>query len=61
MRCEIFAITFLIIICEVFAATVGAPLDYEITCKDENGNQVDWLVELIKPIDYTQYLIIYIN
>lgn len=45
MKCEIFAIFCLLRIYNVFGATVKTPLDYDITCKDEDGNGVDWWVE----------------
>lgn len=42
MKLKIFAIFCLVIVSVVFAANEKSPLDYDITCKDENGNGVDW-------------------
>lgn len=46
MKCKVFTILCLMLISDGFAETiVKTPLDYDITCKDENGNGVDWWVE----------------
>lgn len=40
MKCEIF--TILLLISGVLAAIDKKATDYDITCKDENGNGIDW-------------------